>query len=337
MGQRANLILVRNGTYELYYSHWCANTLSSDLFWGPEETLSFIEGQQPTEEWLDDRWAEGGVIMDIDQKLLLWYGGEDIMYDIPLKRQLFALMQPLWIGWELRWAKAGIVDMAIYLNYPLEQVRSVEYTAELTSLIEPEPKGGFIRTIASIVFPNGDLRIFPLSETFDECLLAGPSFIESISPASGQQELRVAEWSEDFPDQGFHLDTRLRTLDIWYAGDESDIITHVGKCWPDWTVTDLADHYEVQSGLTGNAVIFSPPPKSELISQLRKMLLRNASSSPVESIKLFVDYNENAGRKVEVNPLAKIDHPQEIALAAREAKFEFALLQTIGFIQKNAY
>ncbi|WP_019420741.1 WD40 repeat domain-containing protein [Paenibacillus sp. OSY-SE] len=330
MGQRANLILVRNGSYELYYSHWCANTLPRDLFWGPEETLSFIEGQQPAEGWLDDRWAEGGVIMDMDHQVLLWYGGEDIMYDIPLRRQLFALMQPLWSGWELRWAKAGIVDMAMYLHYPLEHVRSLEYTTELISLIEPEPKDGFIRIIASIVFPNGELRIFPLSGTFDEYLLAGPSsFIQAISPASGQPELRVAEWSEDFPDQGFHLDTRRRSLDIWYAGDDSDIITHVKKCWPDWTVTDLADQYEVQSVLTGNAVIFSPQSQSKLISQLQEMLLYSASSSPVDSIKLFADYHEKAGREVEVNPLALIDHPQGVAFNTREDKFKFALSQAM--------
>ncbi|NGP59181.1 hypothetical protein FLT15_12690 [Paenibacillus thiaminolyticus] len=194
MGQRANLIVVRNGSYQMYYTHWCANTLPRDLFWGPEEALAFIESQQLTEEWLDDRWAEGGVIIDLDQNVLLWYGGEDIMYDVPLRRQLFALMQPFWSGWELRWAKAGIVGMANYLNYPLEHVRSVEYAADLPAIIEPDSKGGFIRIIASIVFPDGELRIFPLSGTFDEYALAGPSsLIQALHPALGQRELQVAE------------------------------------------------------------------------------------------------------------------------------------------------
>ncbi|WGU96326.1 hypothetical protein QJQ58_08845 [Paenibacillus dendritiformis] len=328
MGQRANLIVVRNGSYQLYYSHWCANTLPRDLFWGPEETLAFMESQQPVEEWLDDRWAEGGAIMDIDHKVLLWYGGEDIMYDVHLRRQLFALMQTLWSGWELRWAKAGIVDMAKYLNYPLEHVRSVEYAADLTSVIEPEPKGGFIRMISSIVFPDGELRIFPLSGTFDEYVLAGPSsLIQALHPTLGQRQLQVAEWSEEFPDQGFHLDTRRRTLDIWYAGADSDIIAQMRTCWPDWTVTDLADQYEVQSVLTDNAVMFTPTPQSKLITQLQSILLYSASSSPVDSIKLISDYFEKEGKKVEVNPRALIDHPQEVALTTREEKWEFALSQ----------
>ena len=34
MGQRANLAIVDDGTYELFYSHWCANTLDYDVFLG---------------------------------------------------------------------------------------------------------------------------------------------------------------------------------------------------------------------------------------------------------------------------------------------------------------
>lgn len=81
----------------------------------------------------------------------------------------------------------------------------------MPAIIEPEPRGGFIRIIASIVLPDGELRIFPLSGTFDEYALAGPSsLIRALHPALGQRELQVAEWSEEFPDQGFHMDTRRR-------------------------------------------------------------------------------------------------------------------------------
>jgi hypothetical protein len=62
MGQRANLVIVRPDGYELFYSHWCANTLPRDLFWGPEHAERFIRMQRPAghDEWLDTIWAEGG-------------------------------------------------------------------------------------------------------------------------------------------------------------------------------------------------------------------------------------------------------------------------------------
>lgn len=69
MGQRANLILVEAGKYQLFYSHWCANTLPRDLFWGPDHAQAFIRIQRPVGDsgWLDDVWAEGGAILDIDR------------------------------------------------------------------------------------------------------------------------------------------------------------------------------------------------------------------------------------------------------------------------------
>ncbi|MBC8059312.1 MAG: hypothetical protein H7Y18_01450 [Clostridiaceae bacterium] len=88
MGQRANLIIVKKDSYDLYYSHWCANTLPRDIFWGPEHAINFIQLQVKKDIddwWLDDIWAEGGVIVDIEKKILLMYGGENILFDIPLR------------------------------------------------------------------------------------------------------------------------------------------------------------------------------------------------------------------------------------------------------------
>lgn len=66
MGQRANLIIVEYGKYELFYSHWAANTLTRDLFWSPEFATAFVQMQRQVDEsgWLDDVWAEGGAVID---------------------------------------------------------------------------------------------------------------------------------------------------------------------------------------------------------------------------------------------------------------------------------
>ena len=66
MGHRANLIVVQYGKYELFYSHWAANTLTHDLFWSPEFATAFIRMQRKVDEsyWLDEVWAEGGAVAD---------------------------------------------------------------------------------------------------------------------------------------------------------------------------------------------------------------------------------------------------------------------------------
>ena len=57
MGQRANLIIVQDGQYDLFYTHWAANTLERDLFWSPEFATAFIQMHRKVDEscgWLDE-------------------------------------------------------------------------------------------------------------------------------------------------------------------------------------------------------------------------------------------------------------------------------------------
>ncbi|MEM6528524.1 MAG: hypothetical protein AAF653_09525, partial [Chloroflexota bacterium] len=104
MGQRATLLIKNGIDYELYYCHWCANRLDWEIFWGPEYTLNFIRGQQPTIEWLDTVWAEGGVVVDTGNNHLLWFGGEDIYFEIPLRHLYMTLLKQVWKGWTIAWA-----------------------------------------------------------------------------------------------------------------------------------------------------------------------------------------------------------------------------------------
>jgi hypothetical protein len=81
MGQRANFVVVEPAGYELFYSHWGANTVDRDVFFGPETTLEYFRRQrvvQPPHGWLDEVWAEGGALLDCARYTLLYFGGEDI-------------------------------------------------------------------------------------------------------------------------------------------------------------------------------------------------------------------------------------------------------------------
>ncbi len=126
MGQRANLIIVENGEYELYYDHWCANAIDRYLFWEPEKSIDFFRSheREGVDWWLDDVWCEGGAVIDCDRNYLLFFGGEDTNYDIPLRRVFMKLLQKMWMGWQVEWAYQGIVDLARYVDYPVSNVFS---------------------------------------------------------------------------------------------------------------------------------------------------------------------------------------------------------------------
>src|SRR5262245_59500571 len=166
MGQRANLVLVDGTGYHLYYCHWCANSIPRDVFWGAQFTIPFILQQRLVSKedgWLDDVWSEGGVVVDTVKKVLLLYGGEDIQYDLRLRRVYLELLHETWAGWEIRWAHEGIFDMADYVGVPRSIVTSkpMEPDDRVTSLDVTENQD-WISTIGTVILEDGKLRLYPL-------------------------------------------------------------------------------------------------------------------------------------------------------------------------------
>lgn len=306
MGQRANLALVQDKSYELYYTHWGASDLPRSIFWGAEEAVDYIRSCERIDSWLDDRWAEGGAVLDLDHRQLLWFGGDDLIYDIPLRRQFIRLMEPLWPSWEIRWATAGIAELAAYVQHPLDQiVTGYELDWEGEQPFEPEPQDGFTRTIGTVILPNGELRIYPLQCEAMDYLAAGPSQLKQIDPKCGFKELEVQNWTSDFPDMGFHLDLRKQNIDLWHAAPYSDLAASVQSRWEDWKFTGHGNRYEIQTELTAHRLKFHVKPAAELISEVVEYLLgRSASGS--ESAAWFAQAMSDKGHEVEVNPRAVV-------------------------------
>ena len=77
MGSRANYLHVRpDGTHRLLYSHWGGQRVDTDLFGGPAALIRLLDSLRDDVGWLDDRWAEGGVVIDERRRELKWFGGE---------------------------------------------------------------------------------------------------------------------------------------------------------------------------------------------------------------------------------------------------------------------
>ena len=124
MGQRANLILVENGRCSVFYSHWCAASMTRDFFWGPNWATIFIKTQEPRKDGhlLDEIWAEGGAVLDRDARELLLFGGEIEISQIPVRRLYLSLLRRVWEGWDVQWAQEGVADLADCIGYPREEV-----------------------------------------------------------------------------------------------------------------------------------------------------------------------------------------------------------------------
>ncbi|PWW04887.1 hypothetical protein DFQ01_106172 [Paenibacillus cellulosilyticus] len=285
MGQRANLIILQNNRYELYYSHWCANTLPHDLFWGEQYAIPYIRMQTRVNEsdWLDDVWAEGGVVVDLDQKTMLLYGGEDIVYDIPLRNLFLRLMSAMWKGWVIKWAFEGIATMADYVGYPRENVVAPRKEDSVDCSIAPPEEKSWTDLIVSVKFSAEEMLIFPVSGEVEPCLLNGEGLISRIDKVYGYRTLHTAEWSKRFPAGGLHIDRTEKRLAYWDSYVRVRNNTRIQSRWPGWEIVNFESDYESHAQLTEGRLHFHIADERHLLKEIETILLREPSN-PLDRI-----------------------------------------------------
>lgn len=332
MGQRANLILVENRKYSLYYSHWCANTITRDLFWGPQHAIAFVRAQRAVDEsgWLDDIWAEGAAVIDCDQRTLLLYGGEDVLYDVPLRRIYLEALRRVWREWDIRWAHEGIAEIADYVGYPRIKVLSTGNSRRMplgSSLAPPEPND-MTDLVGSFRAADDRMHFFPLAGDVEFYLFVGPILEVQLERSNAMDRIPLDEWLKGgFPKGGFHIDSKAKRVDYWAAEDVPDVPRRVSEIWQGWNVTWHRDEFEWQIDESAGKLRFPNRPKKWLEQQLRRMLLQDYAGSPVET---FLQIAEKEGKNVQIHPWALSDARLELGAAERQRIVDLALNTNSG-------
>jgi hypothetical protein len=318
MGHRANLIVVRDGRYDLRYSHWAANTLPRDLFWGPQHAIAFTEAQPAAgTDWLDDVWAEGGSVIDTDRHVFRLFGGEDLQYDVPLRRLYLTLLGVVWQGWDVGWAEEGIAELADYVGYPRDRVIARERDGSTDPDLRPPDQPDWVDFVGSVRMGDGSLKLFPLAGDLKNYLLRGSPLADAAALQPGLGRLSLAERTSTFPNGGFHLDLRSNRLGYWTAGDQPGVPARVAAQWFGWSVTWLRDRYEDQLAACGGLLSFPDRTADALFAELRSMLVREPGGSPTETVAWLAERERAAGKAVEVNVNALRDDRVEIPIITR--------------------
>jgi len=307
MGHRANLITLRNGKCSVFYSHWCALTIPSDLFWGPSYAMDFVGVQRQVDDWLDGDWAEGGAVIDLDTRVLLLYGGEEIKFDVPLRRTYLAMLRRVWRGWEVRWANEGIADLADYVGHPRDKVLSStkDKDVQSCSLVAPYQQD-WTSVVGGFRLLDGELRLFPLAGDVDFYLGSGPCIVEESGRSTSLTAVPLDEWiKDDFPIGGFHVDVSAGKLDYWTAPDVPGIPARIASMWPGWVVTWHRDAYEFQQEITAGRIRF-PARSTELMQrQIADLLLRDDRTNHIDSLlNAATTLVPDGVANVEINPWA---------------------------------
>ena len=309
MGQRANLVIGNASGYQLYYNHWCANTLPRDLFWGPEHALNFVAQQRsvtPEEGWLNTTWAEGGAVIDPQNTTVLLYGGDDILCDVPSRRLFLEMMGAAWEGWTVQWAHAGIVDIAEYVGISRDHVLAApsEFPEPSPDLRPPE-KPSYLKCLCSIQTEDG-VSIYPLEEFPIDYVEAGPTLLEHTESARAYSNFDTGKWTEDLlSGGGLHIDVERRTMDFWMT-EAFHKVQEIARLWEGWQVCWHKDQFERHEQLTGSALKYYVRPQADILKELLPML--DANSKPVDIFELAQRVSEReGGKKFEVSPFAARD------------------------------
>jgi hypothetical protein len=321
VGHRANLILVEGREYQLYYGHWCANTLPRDLFWGPEHAAAFMRIQRAVDDsgWLDDIWAEGGAVLDLGRRHLLLYGGEDVLYNVPLRRFYLELLVRVWKGWTVRWAHEGIADLADYVGYPRDRVLTNKDKDSTGGTLLSPKQMDWTDLVASVRFDEHTVRFYPLAGNVKSHLSSGKKLVDNLRPADGLPRLLLGEWTTEFPSGGFHLDLPARRLEFWVADDAPDIQNRISSLWSGWETRWHHDQYERQLDMAQGLLQLPIIDRQALLDRCRAMLLWDRSTSPVDTIRMLADHDRAQGKDVEVNPWALRDDRHELSKEDRIA------------------
>lgn len=318
MGQRANLIIVEGGKYQLFYNHWCANTITRDLFWGAEHAVEFIRAQKEVDEsrWLNEVWAEGGAVVDLDNRVFLIFETEDIASDVLLRRVYLDVLCFIWRGWQVRWAYEGIADMADYVGFPRENVL-VEPESEDVRQFEvlQQQEYDFINTVASVVTEDKLVKLFPLGESIEDYLYNGSSLLTTMHEYQGLEKLIIAD---AFPTGGFHVDITARRLDFWAAQVLPDIINRVRRKWLGWSVQSHRDRFEFQVERTNGQLQLPTRFERDLKTKIETMLMRQSLSSGAELFLKSVQAHLDLGHSVKVNPWTMVDTRLDVDLTQRQ-------------------
>ncbi len=262
MGQRCNIVIIEAGRTTLYYDHWCANRLDVDLFWGPEDAVAFVRQLSPVAEpdgWLDEVWCEGAAVIDLDEKILLFFGGEDILCEIPRRRLHFELMRRTWPGWSLRWAYEGILSITDYLNLPRE--RFLDADRSIGRFDPPDPRHLEWATILiSERTAAGRLRAWPAVGDWP-AIRGGPGALEEIRRQPSRLPI---EWPGEVLSGGVHLDWSTKTVHCWWADDTADLVRRAQAGWPGWSVHWHHGRFEAHLDLCKGQVHVVQPAAAEL-------------------------------------------------------------------------
>jgi hypothetical protein len=234
MGNRANFVIVKDQDWQLYYSHWGGCRMLDALIGGPELALRYAASLRRCEknEWCDPMWADGGAVVDLDRRRVLFFG-EPLMVEMNERRALMDVLASVWPDYEICWAYDGTEELAGYVGARLGPTR---WDRQPTLKLARGRK--HLCHLISVVDADGQLRFWPLWWHLSKAW-HGPALLDKL-PGPGIRRIRLGK----IPEGGAHIDVRRKTLGAWQTADTMGFFHALPELWPGWQTEVWEDRFE---------------------------------------------------------------------------------------------
>jgi len=244
MGNRANFVVVRDRDWRLYYSHWAGYRILDALIGGPELALRYAESLRHCrkDEWVDPLWADGGALVDLDRRRVLFFGDE-LMVEMDERRALMGVLAAVWPGYSIGWAYDGTTELAGYVGAELpphswDQQPNLRLAGDRNTLCH----------LVSVLDGTGQVRMWPLWWHLSKAW-HGPALLGKL-PGGGVPSLALGK----IPEGGVHIDVSRKTLGAWHTADTLGIFQALPGLWSGWRTECWEDRFEEQVVRCGGAL-----------------------------------------------------------------------------------
>lgn len=259
-------------------------------FWGSEyllgEVREWLDGREDDpdwdgEWWLDNVWAEGGCCIDLDNRLLLIYGGEDIECDVLWLETYLRLLPYTWPGWSVEWAWGELGQIARYAGVRGKQLEEIDckvvhrpggkWLEEYVNQVFDIPKWRLPGSSTLSVRRDGLTKAAFLDETQPENVLFIGARVDDAIARLGDVPLTYD--CDEFLMGGLHLDYDTGDVWLWRTWD-NNIEVDLPDQWGGWRLHDLRHDYRSFYRAVPGVVDFVLRPESDYVGKVADWVLR---------------------------------------------------------------
>jgi hypothetical protein len=220
----------------VYRTGWAVG-IELDLLGGPRAVLAMVPGLRRDGRWLDDDMAQGGVLVDVGRKVLLFFAWEGPSTELRYRAAAFALIRDAWPGWEVRWLYDGAAELREYVGLDPEYVRALGSGLALAPFLDPGDEDLARPDPGGVVITVGADRCHVASDCFDHPVREGVALLDRLADAPGHGVCRL------HVNSGIHLDPQRRRLG-WWSLPSCPQAFQVTELWQGWTVEFWQDDWE---------------------------------------------------------------------------------------------